>query len=294
MPRIPRPLSLSSLFVLVVAGCSATAPRPVATSAGERPQVLLLDPYIAGLRTLTLRVDGHDEKMIFDTGGGITMLTPEVARELGCRPFGRLTGFRNDGTALHVQRCAARIVEAGSWRSEREVGVFDLMSLLGGAPPVAGLVGLDLFDGHAITIDLAGGTLTLETPDSLRDRIRGASKLRVRTSRQAGGASLDLFVAVDAPGGPLWLEWDIGNTNPVLLSPHALEQLGIQLSPDQPRAVTLSVPGLGPVHLDAIAHDSIYDGLLNLRLFEDYVFTLDLAKYELWAKPRAAAAPGGD
>ena len=292
MPTIARHLLWSSICTSVLVGCSE-GPRPTIADSPEPPQVLALAPYVAGLQTLTVRVDGHDEKMIFDTGGGISMLTVEAARALGCRPFGRLTGFRNDGTAVQVQRCAGRTVEVGSWRGEREVGVFDLMTLLGGAPPIDGLVGLDLFDGRAITVDLTGGTLTLETPASLRARVRGAARLRVRTSRQAGGAGLDLFVAVDAPGGPIWLEWDIGNTNPVLLSPHAIAQLGLELSRDEPRPVKLQVSGLGPVTLEAIEHDSIYDGLLNLQFFRGYVFTLDLAKYELWAKPRAGGGPGG-
>lgn len=279
---------------LLAAGCAAARPDASTASAPERPQVVALEPYVAGLRTIKLNVDGHDETMIFDTAGGFTLLTPEVAARAGCRPFGRLTGFRSDGTAVHLQRCAARTLELGGWRSEREVGVFDLMALLGGAPPVGGLVGLDLFEGRAITIDFGGGELILETPESLRARVRGAAKLRVRVARQAGGAALDLFVAVDAPRGPLWLEWDAGNTQPVLLSPHALAQLGVELSPEVARPLTLPVAGLGPVTLDAIERATVYDGLLNTKFFLDYVFTLDLARYELWAKPRRAApAPGG-
>jgi hypothetical protein len=241
------------------------------------------------LRTLAVRVDGREEPLIFDTGGGITMLTPEAAARAGCAPFGRLTGFRSDGTAVHVRRCAGPVLELGGMRSTREVGVFDLMALLEGAPPVSGLVGLDFFEGRAITIDVSGGTLTLETPDSLRRRTSGASKLRVRIARQAGGAGLDLFVAVNARRGPLWLEWDLGNTNPVLVSPHACQQLGVELARDEARPVILPIEGLGPVELPAVERETIYDGLLNLRFFESHVFTLDLARNELWAKERSPA-----
>lgn len=282
-----RPAALGLLFAGLTA-CTAVG-RPAET-VPALPQVVPLETYVAGLRTLSVRIDGQEEKLIFDTGGGFTLITPAVAERAGCRPFGRLTGFRSDGTAIHLQRCAGRTLELGSWRSEREIGVFDLMALLAGAPPVGGLVGLDLFDGRAITIDLGAGQLVLETPDSLRQRIRGAAQLRVRLARQAGGAGLDLFVAVDAPRGPLWLEWDAGNTTPVLLSPHAVEQLGLDLSRDEPRPVELAVSGLGPVRLTALVRDTIYDGLLNTQFFLDHVFTLDLARNELWAKRRR----GGD
>ena len=46
----------------------------------------------------------------------------------------------------------------------------------------------------------------------------------------------------------------------------------------------------GPVTIDALEKEMIYDGLLNSRFVRDFVFPLDLANGELWAKRRATAA----
>jgi hypothetical protein len=66
----------------------------------ERPRapvVVDLVPY-AG-RLLTVRaVAGVDTlRLLFDTGGGRTLLVPDVAHRLGCIPSGRVVGFRMSG-----------------------------------------------------------------------------------------------------------------------------------------------------------------------------------------------------
>jgi hypothetical protein len=280
----------------------ALAPRAVAAAllaalalaapvrAAEAPVVLRLEPYVAGLVTLTVDVAGRPSRLIFDTAGGLTLVTPQVAAEIGCRPFGRLTGFRHDGGRLDLERCGPLAVAAGPLRAEREVAVFDLMALLGGAPPVDGIVGLDLFETTPLTIDLEAGEIVLETPESLAARTRDAVRLEIRLARQAGGAALDLFVAANSPQGKLWLEWDSGNAGPVRLAPHAVRQLGWELSAEAPSPRELDVAGLGPVAIEALAKEMIYDGLLNNRFVRDFVFTLDLPNGALWAKRREPAA----
>lgn len=267
-----------------------TAATLVAASAwaGEHPRVIELKNYIAGLRTLEATVNGRTGRFIFDTAGGLSLITPEFRAAIGAQAFGRVTAFRHTGEVAAFRRVRVSAVElAGVPLATGELAEYDLMRLLEGAPRVQGLVGLDVFQDAALTIDFAHERLVLESDDSLRKRVRTMHPLRLRLSRQGGGAALDVFVAVDAPRGPLWLELDSGNAGPVILAPHAVAELGTAGGADSTATLRLA-PGLefaGPV----VTKDIIYDGLLNAAFFQHHVVTLDLRTGRAWAAPIDAA-----
>jgi hypothetical protein len=128
--------------------------------------------------------------------------------------------------------------------------------------------------------------MVVETQKSLAARTRGARGLEVRVGRQGGGATLDLFVAIEGKHGPLWFELDRGNLAPVLIAPHAFLELGIAPPPSEHTAsVELPIQGLGAVKCDVAAKEWIYDGLLNAQFFRRYALTTDLAASRAWAAP---------
>ena len=270
---------------LLVAVASLTA--GVWAHAQSAPVEIAMRPYIATLRTVSVSVGRETLPFLFDTGGGFTVLTPETARVAGCAPFGRLTGFRSSGERLDLPRCGPVTLVVGDVPLVGEVAVLDVMRLLEGAPTIGGILSLQSLEGRAFTLDLSGNRLVLETRDSLAARTAGRSPVAVRLSRQAGGAAIDLFLEVAAPGGSLWLELDSGNAGPVLLSPHAITQLGLTTKGEAPQRVTLDVRGLGPIAVEAVTKDLIYDGLLNARFLESVVITVDLASGRAWITKRA-------
>jgi hypothetical protein len=259
--------------------------------AGGNPathEEIPLRPYIGPLKSVSVTVEGSALPFILDTGGGFTMLTPDVAKSIGRVPFGRLTGFRHSGERIDTQRCGNVTVRLGSVDISSEVAVFDLMAVLkqyGDLPVVGGLLSLNSFEKTPVTLDYAAQKLVIESPSTLKRRVKDMKPLSIRLSRQAGGAALDVFVEVAAKVGNVWLELDSGNNGPMMLSKHAMEQLG--LDPGQKaQPVTLDVIGLGPFRSEAAAADLIYDGLLNVDFFNDAVVTLDLASGKAWAKQR--------
>ena len=282
-----------SILVLCAASAACAGSRSSAVSTGApsgaagsaSPTVLTLEPYGPNLKVIQARVGAETHPFILDTGGGTTLITPEIAKIAGCKPFGRLSGFRATGERLDAQRCGPIEISLGTNPVvlRQEAAFFDLTPLLGGGPPVGGLITLNAFEGRAITLDLGGERLTLETPSSLAERVRTMRPLTVRPARQAGGASLDLMLAVETPQGPIWLEADSGNAGPVQISPHALRQLGIEIPKGSPQKVTLNVAGLGPVEVNAIERDLIYDGLLNAAFLKKLVLTVDLGSMRAWA-----------
>jgi hypothetical protein len=159
------------------------------------------------------------------------------------------------------------------------------MAVLQGLPKIDGLVGLPAFESQIVTLDLGSDRVIIETPESAAERLRSMREIRVRPSYQAGGAALDLFVAVDAPRGPIWLELDSGNISSVFLSPHAVAQLGIDLPPEGQHETTITISGYGPVRIGASVRDTIYDGLLNARFMHGVVITIDLRHMQAWMAP---------
>lgn len=213
-----------------------------------------------------------------------------MAKKVGCEPFGRLSGFRYNAQRVDAPRCGPVELSLGSLTLRDEVAVFDLSSLLGGPKPLGGILSLELLEGRAFTLDVGSGRLVLETPRSLAERVRGLRPITIRPGRQAGGASLDLMLAVRTPQGPIWLEIDSGSAGPVLMSPHALRQMGVPLAPGAPQKLSLDVLGLGPVEVIAVEQDIIYDGLLNSELLSRMVLTVDLGTMKAWASVRNPVA----
>jgi hypothetical protein len=202
-------------------------------------------------------------------------------------PYGRLTGFTHDGTRIDVPKASVD-VSIGTFTRRGEVGVINLATMFPG-PSLGGIVSLETFAIRAITIDLAANRLWIETPASLAARTRSARELPARIAHQSGGASLDLFIAVEGKHGPLWFGLDSGNTGPVLIAPHAFPELGQNPIPStEHRSLKLPIAALGPLDCTATTKEMIYDGLLNAQFFLDHIVTIDLSAGRVWVTPRRA------
>jgi hypothetical protein len=253
-------------------------------TAGARPIHLTLSPYAnSDLRTVVVTVNGRKSPFIFDTGAGDTVLTPEETRYAGCTPFGQVTGFRATGGQVTSSRCGPVMLQIGDYRVDREVLEFDLLKLLGKAPPVGGILGLASFDGQAVTIDLAHDRVTIETRRSLARRIRDMRPVKVRVTVDASGAVVP-FIEARAKTGTLWLEVDSGNDGPVFLAPHAQRQLGISIPEHATRPLDLDVVGLGRVPVTAASRSLIYDGQLDPAFLRQIELTIDLQHDRAWAR----------
>jgi hypothetical protein len=279
--RALRPSSFGAVWALGAAIFALCAGHP----AGAGPIQLTLRPYAnTVLRTVEVTVNGHEMPFIFDTGAGITVLTPAEARYAGCTPFGQMTGFRADGGRIVSSRCGPVTLAIGGYRATGEVAEFDLLKLLGkSAPPVGGIVGLASFDGRAVTIDLAHDRVTIETRSSLARRIRGMRPIEVRMVRGAGGDVVP-FIEARARTGTLWMEADSGNDGPVFLAPVAQQQLGISIAPHSKQQLDLDVIGLGPVPVTAATRDLIYDGQLDPGFLRQIELTVDFEHGRAWAR----------
>jgi hypothetical protein len=137
--------------------------------AAETALVVPLESYGESQKILRAKINGREGAFLFDSGGGVTTVTPEFAEEIGRKPWGKIVGFRMTGQRADMARCDDVMLETAGMREHLPIiGVFDLMSLLPpGASKLDGVIGLDAFANKSITIDLANKRIVIETPKAL-------------------------------------------------------------------------------------------------------------------------------
>ncbi len=282
---------LPAVFAVIgAAACTSTSPSPARPSAEDAPAVLPLSPYLGRLVTAAVSIGGKERTLIFDTGGGQTSISPRVAQELGCVPFGRQVGFRMSGERVEMPVCdAVAISVSGAPPVGQAVGVLDIAAFLPKeAPPVDGTLALSSFAGGAVTIDLAGRRLIRETAASLARRTATMREFPVRLATGPDGAELVAYVGIPARGGRVWLELDSANLDLVLLDPHAAAALGVSSAGESadPVPLRLNLTDAVAIDTEARVRPLIHDGALNAAFFLSHVVTLDLRACRLWIGDR--------
>ncbi|MBY0504450.1 MAG: hypothetical protein K2X03_11100 [Bryobacteraceae bacterium] len=268
-----------SLSVLV-----ATTLALKGLAASSSPAAILkLEPY---RKTVALRanVSGHAGLFVFDTAGGVSQFSPRFAERIGCKPWGRITGFQMMGQRLDMPQCSSVNVEISGHRWSLPVaGVFDVTSLFPkDAQPVDGLLALDLFAGNTISIDFPRKLLIVESEASLLTRVAGATEFPVRVSREAQGRALAVSIGVPSDHGRVWMELDSGNGGTILVSKPYASLFG--LDPAKEGRQTVDFPLGAGFHAKGAAFtpDMIIDGNIGMPFLQSVVVTLDLPGGRLW------------
>lgn len=282
------------LFFLTL---SATVPVFAATPA-KAPLIVELIPHPGGTLMMTMHatVNGHEGNFVFDTGAGVSYVSPDFAQSVDCKPWGKLTGYTLVGQRLDMQRCDGLMFDVQGQRFGASTsGVFDLMKFMPpNVPRIDGSIGLDVFEGHALTLSLAQKKLIIETPDSLTARAKHATEVRIRFVREVGGAALTTFVAVPTPAGMAWMELDCGNGGANVIGKHLAELMKLDPSKREPQPAHFMIAGGVPVEGMARVNDSlIMDGNIGTRFLIDWDLTLDLAKGRAWLASAKDQAQGG-
>jgi len=189
------------------------------------------------MMTIRAKVRGHEGVFIFDTGGGISYISPAFAQAIGCKPWGQITGFTLTGQRLDMPRCDGLSFDIQGHRfAAPTFGVFDLMKYMPpDVPRIDGSIGLDVFAGRVVTLSLAEKRLTVESPSSLALRARRGKEVPIRLVREAGGVALAVEVAVPTPEGLAWMELDSGNGGANVIGKHIALLLKLDSSKKEPQ-----------------------------------------------------------
>ena len=263
-----------------------------ATASAAQPTVLKLEQFRRGVG-LRVEVGGKERLFQFDTGGGNTFISPEIAKELDCEKGARVVGFRMTGDKLEAPRCDDVPLTIGGHRfTIPTAGVYQVGEFNAKGVTVDGLVALDIFEGRTITMDFAGLKLIVETPQSAARRIAGATELPARLIREMGGYAITIDVQVPSKMGHLGFEIDSGNGGTILVAKPYAAAFGFD--PDKgPRMGSIPI-GKGIEASGFIMPAGItLDGNLGMPFLKNYVVTVDLEKGRLWLKPNLTPPPAG-
>jgi hypothetical protein len=256
--------------------------------AKDSPFEIKLDHALLGKTpTVEVVVGGKTRLFYFDSGGGISGISPALAKEIGCAQVGDMVGYNAGGDKSSGPRCEDVTFSISGFTVTRDIGVFDPNPYFPNADgKLDGSIALDAFDGRALTMDLAGNLLTVETEKSLKARTREMKPLAARMSREMGGAALDIFLGAQTPNGRIWMLADTGNTNKMLLTPSAQKQLGINfddaVGEKRIKPVKINLINLGEIEMESRERVMIYDGMLNYDLLAKLVLTADFRTGRVW------------
>ena len=279
----------TSTFARLTAAFAALLSVAVWAEAQPATEIALDHEALGKAATIAVTVNGKTYPFLFDTGSGVTVVSPEVAKEAGCVPFGRVSGLETLGKRVDLERCDGITLQAGGHSAKMDTAVRNIMPFFSPQTPrIGGVISLSAFAGRAVTVDLKKNRLIVETDATLLERTAGMRKLRTRVSRPFAGIGLEVLAEAATPNGNVWVQFDTGNTNWSHISPHSLRQMGISLdAPNKAKTVkpvTLDLIGFGGFEFMARERDLVHDVRLNYDTLTTIVYTVDLRSGEMWMK----------
>lgn len=248
----------------------------------EQPQVIKLERFRKALWKVHLTIQGKLGDFLFDTGGGITMLSEDFAKDINCKFWGRTTGYNMFGTREDVAHCDSININIGSvLLTPSNVGKIDFGDRFVGDKAPDGLLSLDAFDGKVITLDQKAGTIIIETPISLAKRTKNLKEYPMRVVRECSGRCLSVFMGVPTKEGMVWLLLDSGAGGVSLISKEYAKAFG--LNPElKEQKLSFTINNDIALESPVIVTDMIMDGNLGQPFMSKYRITFDLMNSRLW------------
>jgi len=287
--------SSKTILILIFSGfiiCSATeSDQDLITE----PVEISLNPYVGRLVTVNALAGDETLKLLFDTGGGKTYITPDAARRLSCKPSGRSIGFRMSGEIVESENCDGISLSVdGISFHHAYIGVWDINSILPeDLPRLDGILSLKTFQNQPFTLDLSTKRLILETKESLENRTKTMTRLESRIATGPAGGALTIFLRGEIRESEDygWFLLDSGNLDAVIVSQHMVNN---NITDSTASSVTweseISLGNLSSVSVKFRTKEIIYDGALSEAFLRKWIFTFDLSNNAVWASPAENAS----
>lgn len=274
-----RRLLFCALASLAAPACDRdTGPGIVRDAVPETADVTVaLHPYFRDLRVVRAQAGADTLTLLFDSGGGATLIAPHVARARGCTPHGADVGHRMSGEPVTFGRCDSLRIDLGGWSTRlAPVAVFDVNALLPKElPRLDGVLALDAFRGHALTIDWPAGAIIIRGTAAVDSAI-ASTGIAIRLATGESGRFLSALVRVGGTHEPLWFLLDSGNLRGTLVSTTVLQDSLLPLR--SPNEALLSLGGRAPVPSPFTPAELMLDGALGTDFLQQGPVTLDLRR----------------
>lgn len=248
---------------------------------------LVLQKYVSNLKKVDITIEGQSYSFLFDTGGGETFISSEIAKRLGKTIYGQATSFRMSGEKITYQKCDdVSLKAANTTFFHSTIGVWDIMNILPKElPKLDGVLSLKSFKDRVITVDLANNRLIIETAKSSNKAIQNKTLVPSLFATGMNGNELTIFLGLLNQQHLYWFLFDSGNLNDLLLSTAIANQWGLHKDTTHKRTELGSISitlANKKIESNAAAEPIIYDGLLNYAILSKYIFVIDLSKKQVW------------
>lgn len=179
-----------------------------------------LDNYFRELKTVEVTIGEETYNFLFDTGGGATVVSPQIVEKLGKDIYGYNVGFRMSGERVVFERCDDLNLSIGGIPfHQEEAAVFDLMELLPKElKRVDGVISLKTFKQGEITLDLKNNLFIIETEKSFQAKTKKMTEVESRFANGLAGDDLNVFLALESNGKKWWFLFDSGNIAGIKIS----------------------------------------------------------------------------
>jgi hypothetical protein len=275
-----------SFIALLFMGISTATGGAAKPENSTSQRIIPLQPYLRAQATVHATVNGIPGTFMFDTGEGLSAISPDFAKKIGCKPWGQVSGFRMSGERLSNPHCDNLAFNlAGEKFQAPAVTTLDIMKFIGpDVPSVDGALGLDLFAGKTITI-LPRKAIVVETPASLARRIGRAKEIPVRLVRDVEGLALAVDAPVKTPQGLAWMELDTGNGGSNVVANHIAPLVGLRPDISTPTPARFDLANGIAVEGNSRTRDLIMDGNIGAQFLNNWNLTIDLEKGRAWLTP---------
>jgi hypothetical protein len=248
---------------------------------------IYLEKYAGNLKKVKVTIGSNSYSFLFDTGGGETFISPEIAENLGKTIYGNATGFRMNGEIIKYRKTDSISFNLGHVTIfHSTIGVWDIMRILPkDFPKLDGVLSLKSFNDKILTIDLANNKMILETPSSYHKLIRNKNVLPTRFANGPDGNELNIFLGIHKQKHLYWFLFDSGNLGELLLSHHTAYEWGLESDTvsqwKQLGLLDISI-GIKQFTSEAASKDIIYDGSLNFAILSKSTFIINFSQKQVW------------
>jgi len=247
---------------------------------------ILLKQYVGTLKKTTVTIGNKQYTFLFDTGGGETLISPEVASSLKKEPYSKALGIRMTGEKIYFQKCDSVIIDFGTIEIfHPTLGVWDVMNVLPkDLPKIDGLISLKSFNNKIVTVDLINNWLIIETSMSYDKKIKNMTLLNSRFANGPDGNELTVFLSTLHNQHMYWFLFDSGNISQFIFSPQTAYEWGLQnetnsINKEYNTAVLL---GTKKHQINVVTENIMYEGVFNYDFISNNVYILDLIKNKVW------------
>lgn len=261
-------------------------------------QKIPLHPYARDLCYVKGVVNGQACKLLFTTGGGETILSPQLlGLDSAAQPVDSVKGIsiRNQKLSYGLQQ-QVQMVLGEVMLPRQDVLVKDIMKTLPeGSEKVDGIISTKAFSGHIFTVDLRANTIIIEPQENIRKIRASAPSSDVKYLRGYNGKGLSVLASMVTPFGEFWFELDNGRKHNILNNVISEKIAASQQAKferydmKEYTVATLPIENLCSTFTEIkvkVERATTADGVLGSSFFQQWLITFDLAQDKLYYRTK--------